>query len=99
MRHIMITAAIAAATLAGCATGNDPARMAERECGNFARVEGARLVGVEGVDTVSQGDANYKVRMKVEDALSRRINAECLYSSSTKTARWSEPLPKGFERI
>lgn len=99
MRHILIAATIAASTLAGCATPNDPARLAERECGNFARIEGARLVGVEGVDAVTQGDANYKVRMKVEDALSRRLNAECLYSSSTKTARWAAPLPKGFERI
>lgn len=99
MRPIILAAAIAASTLAGCATGSDPARLAERECGNFARIEGARLVGVDGVDATAQGDANYKVRMKVEDALSRRINAECLYSSATRTARWAEPLPKGFERI
>lgn len=99
MRHILMTATLAAVTLAGCATTGDPAQLAARECGNFARLEGARLVGVEGTDAVSQADANYKVRMKVEDALSRRISAECLYSSATKTARWAAPLPKGFERI
>jgi hypothetical protein len=99
MKHIAIVAALAAAGLAGCATGGDPASVAARECGYFARVEGARLVGVDGVDTVSEGDANYKVRLRVEDAMSRKVNAECLYSSASNKARWATPLPNGFARI
>ena len=92
-------AAIGIGGLAGCATGGDPAAVAARECGYFARVEGARLIDVTGVDAVSTGDANYKVRMRVEDGLTRRISAECLYSSASNTARWAEPLPKEFKRI
>lgn len=99
MRHIVLVAALAAAGLAGCATGGDPANVAARECGYFARIEGARLVGVDGVDAVSEGDANYKVRLRVEDAMSRRTNAECLYSSASNKARWAAPLPDGFARI
>jgi hypothetical protein len=99
MRHIVLVAALAAAGLAGCATGGDPASVAARECGYFARMEGANLLGVDGVDPVSEGDANYKVRMRVEDALSRRMNAACLYSSASNKARWASPLPSGFARI
>lgn len=99
MRQIVLVTALAAAGLAGCATGGDPANVAARECGYFARIEGARLVGVDGVDAVSEGDANYKVRLRVEDAMSRRTNAECLYSSASNKARWAAPLPNGFARI
>ncbi len=99
MRRIVLVAVLAAAGFAGCATTGDPATVAARECGNFARIEGARLVGVDGVDAVSEADANYRVRLRVEDALSRRLNAECLYSSASNTARWAAPLPNGFARI
>lgn len=90
---------IAAVGLVGCATSGDPAAVATRECGYFARVEGARVLDVEGVDAVSSADANYKVRMRLEDGLSRRTSAECLYSSASNKARWASPLPSGFVRI
>jgi hypothetical protein len=99
MKRIALLAALGTIALAGCATGGDPAALAERECGNFARVEGARLIGVDGVDTVTEGDANFKVKMQVEDAMSRRTRADCLYSSANKQARWAAPLPTGFQRI
>jgi len=91
--------AIGVSVLAGCATGGDPAAVAARQCGYFAGVEGARLIGVDGVDAVSDGDANYKVRMRIEDGMSRRTSAECLYSSVSNKARWATPLPNGFVRI
>lgn len=94
MKRVAMLAMLAAIGLAGCATGGDPGAVAARECGYFARVEGARVVDVESVDAVSNG---FKVRMKVEDGLSRRTSAECLYASSK--ASWVSPLPNGFQKI
>jgi hypothetical protein len=91
--------AMAIAALAGCATSGDPATVAERQCGYFANVEGARLVDVKAVEPVAQGDADFKVTMRVEDGLTRRMTAECLYSSSTNKARWATPLPPEFKRV
>jgi hypothetical protein len=94
MKHVAKLATLAALGLAGCATSSDPGALAARECGYFARVEGARVVDVESVDAVSDG---FKVRMKVEDGLSRRTSAECLYASNK--ASWVSPLPNGFQKI
>ena len=92
--------AVSVAGLAGCATGGgDPAAVAERQCSNFANVEGARLVDVQSIEPVSDGDANFKVRMRVEDGLTRRMTAECLYSSTSNKARWATPLPAEFKRV
>src|SRR5262245_3121853 len=99
MKQIALLAVLGTVTLAGCATSGDSAAVAERECGNFARVEGARIVGVDGVDAVTEGDANFKVKLQVEDAMSRRTRADCLYTSANKQARWAAPLPTGFQRI
>ena len=99
MKRMTTLVSFAAIVLAGCATGGDPASMAARECGNFARVEGTRLLDVEGVEPVSDGDANFKVKLRVEDGMSRRTTAECLYSSVSNKARWAAPLPNGFVRI
>jgi hypothetical protein len=99
MKRIAALASIVAVAVAGCATSGDPGEVAARECGYFARAEGARVIGVDGVDAVSEGDANYKVRLKVEDGMSRRTTAACLYSSAGNKARWAEPLPSGFIRI
>ena len=99
MKRVATLVSIAAIGLAGCATGGDPAAVAARECGYFARVEGARVVNVEGVDAASDADANYKVRLRVEDGMSRRTSAACLYSSVSNKARWAAPLPEGFVRI
>ena len=94
---LVTLAALGAGGLAGCATGGDAATVAARQCGYFARVEGARLLGVDGVETAADGD--YKVKLQIEDGMSRRTNAECLYSSTSKQARWAAPLPNGFVRI
>jgi hypothetical protein len=99
MKRIAALASLFAIGLAGCATGGDPAAVAARQCGDFARQEGARLVGVDGVDATSEGDANFKVKMQVEDALSRRVKAECLFSSAGNKTRWASPLPSGFVKI
>jgi len=99
MKRIAALASLVAVAVAGCATSGDPGEVAARECGYFARVEGARVVGVEGVDAVSEGDANYKVRLQLEDGMSRRTSASCLYSSVGNKARWATPLPSGFVRI
>ena len=101
MKRIAIATSLLVIGLAGCAStgSSDPAAMAARGCEDFARGEGARPVSVEGVDTVSDGDANYKVRMRVEDRVSRKVSAECLYSSTSNRARWATPLPEGFARI
>lgn len=98
MRRIAMLAGITVG-LAGCATGGDPAAVAQRECGYLAQNDGARLVRVDGVDAVSDGDANFKVKMVVEDALSRQTSAECLYSSASNKARWAAPLPARFNRV
>jgi len=91
---------IGIAGVAACATGGDPgAAVAERQCSNFANVEGARLVDVQSVEPVSGGDANFKVKMRVEDGMTRRITAECLYSSASNKAWWATPLPEHFKRV
>lgn len=95
MKTIVTLASVAVIGLAACATGGgDPSSVAARECGYFARAEGAHVVGVEGVEAVGDG---FKVRLKVEDALARRANAECLYSANK--ASWAAPLPNGFAKI
>ena len=102
MKQIAVIASMVAmgiAGLAGCATGGDPAAVAERQCSNFANVEGARLVDVQSIEPVSEADANFKVRMRVEDGLTRRMTAECLYSSTSNKARWATPLPAEFKRV
>src|SRR5215470_13427278 len=98
MLRIAMLAGIVIAGVSGCATGGDPAAAAQRECGYLAQNEGARLVSVDGVDAVSEGDANFKVKMLLEDSLARRANAECLYSSASNKARWAAPLPASFRR-
>jgi hypothetical protein len=99
MRNTILVVALGAAAIAGCATGGDPAAVAARQCGHFARSEGARLVGVDSVDPVSDGDANFKVRLSVEDALARKMSMSCLYSSAGNKTRWESPLPSGFFRL
>ncbi|HTT13457.1 MAG TPA: hypothetical protein VMG60_21505 [Burkholderiaceae bacterium] len=99
MRRIAMLGGIVVVGVTGCATGGDPAATAERECGYLARNDGARLVRVDGVEAVSEGDANFKVKMLVEDALERKANAECLYSSASNKARWAAPLPASFRRV
>ena len=98
MLRIAVLAGIVIVGVTGCATGGDPTAAAQRECGYLAQNEGARLVSVDGVDAVSEGDANFKVKMLLEDALARRTNAECLYSSASNKARWASPLPPSFRR-
>jgi hypothetical protein len=99
MRRIAVLAGIMIVGVTGCATNGDPAASAERECGYLAKNDGARLVRVDGVDAVSDGDANFKVKMLVEDGLERRANAECLYSSASNKAWWAAPLPASFRRV
>src|SRR5262245_7815363 len=99
MLRIAIPTALMAIGLAGCATSGDPAAVAERECGFLAKNDGARLVRVDGIDPVTEGDANFKVKMLLEDALQRQTNAECLYSSAGNKARWASPLPARFMRV
>jgi len=99
MLRIAIPTVLMAIGLAGCATsGADPAAVAERECGYLAKNDGARLVRVDGIDAVTEGDANFKVKMLLEDTLARQTNAECLYSSVSNKARWAMPLPPSFLR-
>jgi len=57
MKRIAALASFVAVAVAGCATSGEPGEVAARECGYFARVEGARVIGVEGVDAVYEGDA------------------------------------------
>ncbi|HUL66335.1 MAG TPA: hypothetical protein VLW55_17180 [Burkholderiaceae bacterium] len=98
MLRIAIPTTLMAIALAGCATSGDPAAVAERECGFLAKNDGARLVRVDGIDAVTESDANFKVKMLLEDALARQTNAECLYSSASNKARWASPLPSRFMR-
>jgi len=100
MRRAALLTAMAAVGLAACATGSgseDPAAMASRRCSNFARAEGARPVNVDGVEPAG-GQSSYRVRMRVEDGLARRLTAECLYDATGDTARWASPLPQEFVR-
>jgi len=100
MKSVVALASLVVIGVAGCAaTSGDPATVAVRECGYFARAEGARVLGVDGVDAVADGDANYKVRMQLEDKVARRMPAECLYSSVSNKTRWQNPLPSGFMRL
>lgn len=100
MKRKATFALLAAVILAACATGaSDPVAVAARECGNFACVEGTRLIGVDAVEPASGGESGYRVRMRVEDGLSRRISAECMYTAANNTVRWAVPLPAGFVRL
>jgi hypothetical protein len=95
MKGLVLAALSAAFGLSACATGGDPAAVATRECRYFARAEGARLLDVQGVEPVADG---FKVKMRVEDGMSRKANAECVYSSANSKASWVQPLPAGFVR-
>jgi hypothetical protein len=98
MKRVVWLASLGAVSILGCATGaGDPSSQAARACSDFARLEGTRLVGVDGVEPA--GGADFRVRLRVEDGLSRRLNAECLYSASANQARWVSPLPSGFVKI
>lgn len=99
MKLTALLLSLAALGLAACATATgDPAAMASRQCGNFARAEGARLVGVQAVEPAG-GQSSYRVKLSVEDGLNRRITAECMYDVAGNTARWASPLPAGFVRL
>ncbi len=92
MKYVL-TASFAAVLLASCAqpmtTGNSAA---EQQCANLARVDGLKVVRVDGVDAGGQN-----VRLRLEDRLGRGFDATCTPAAAGQ-ARWAQPLPANAVR-
>lgn len=95
MKSLLARASLAVigATLAtACAqtgTAIAPEARAQQQCGYFAREEGLRLLQVTGVEA----DGNsYRVKMRLEDGLNRKLDATCIYAANGNRA-WAQALP------
>ncbi len=89
-----IVAGIALAALGGCAqTPNLASNASETHCGALARADGMR---VNQATAAGAGDGQ-NVRLQLEDALGRKFEATCAYSTASG-ARWLTPLPTNAAR-
>ena len=89
-------APVVALGLAGCASSGPVASegQAERQCRAFVALEGLR---VNQVGSAVAADGGYRVAVRIEDKLGRRLDNACLIAG-TQT-RWATPLPAAFERL
>jgi hypothetical protein len=87
-------AGIALAALCGCAqTMSLSGNPAEQQCGALARGDGMRVNEVRA----AEGTGTQNVRMQLEDAVGRRFDATCTYSTASG-ASWLTPLPANAAR-
>lgn len=96
-RSTLAAAAVAAGavlTLAGCATSGTPgARTAEVMCQGLATADG---LSTADLGAAVAADGGFRVPMKVQDRVGRRIDTSCVYANNE--ARWAQPLPAGLSR-
>lgn len=88
-------AVIALAALCGCAqTTNLSSSPAEQHCGALARGDGMRVNDIRAAE--GTGGAQ-NVRLQLEDAVGRKFDATCTYSTASG-ASWLAPLPANAAR-
>jgi hypothetical protein len=88
------TAAVAALALSACAStdaGAPSASTAAVHCQGLANADGLRVVNT-GTATAAEG--GFRVPMKVEDRVGRRVDATCVFASGQP--RWASALPAGL---
>jgi hypothetical protein len=87
-------AGVALAALCGCAQTTNLTGGAEQQCAGLARGEGMRVNEAAAAENTGGGQ---NVRMQLEDAVGRRFEATCVYSTASGT-RWLTPLPSNAAR-
>jgi uncharacterized lipoprotein YmbA len=93
MKTPALLTAVASLALAGCASTNGTVQntsQAEMTCRSFVTVEG---LGVAQMGKAETADGGFRVPVRVEDRLGRRIDNACIISNNQ--ARWASPLPSG----
>ena len=94
MKTAVSLATVVALALAACSTTTAPVQnttQAEMNCRNFVALEGL-TVGQLG--KAEAADGGFRVPVRVEDKLGRRIDTACVITG-TQT-RWANPLPTGL---
>lgn len=87
-------AAVAVLALSACAStdaGTPSASAAAVQCQGLASAEGLRVVNT-GAATAADG--GFRVPMKVEDRIGRRVDATCVFAGGQP--RWASALPAGL---
>ena len=85
---------VALAALCGCAQTTNFAGSTEQQCAALARGDGMRVNETAAAENSGGGQ---NVRMRLEDAVGRRFEATCTYSTASG-ARWLTPLPSNAAR-
>lgn len=93
MKRLALAAAGALVMLAGCASSAPDARRAELMCQALANADGLRAADV---GSPVAADGGYRVPMKLEDKIGRRVDASCQVAGAD--ARWAPALPTGLAR-
>jgi hypothetical protein len=92
--HAAPAATAAVVLLAACASSSAPAKStaeAELACRSFVVQEG--LI-VSRVGQAAAVDGGFRVPVRVEDRLGRRIDNACVIAGNQ--TRWANPLPDGI---
>lgn len=92
--HAALAVTAAVVLLAACASSSAPAKSnteAETACRSFVVQEGLIVSRVGQAEAI---DGGFRVPVRVEDRLGRRVDNACVIAGNQ--TRWASPLPAGI---